>query len=472
MNKLFFVFALVGLFLLLAGCREDALISRTDIQFLQQGILVTTNSDEDFYIRQTELLDTLYINQGEAVTFTASYALNGNSISSDSAISLYNSHYWEIDGQTFNSNSFEYTFDSTGYRLGILSTVDFTGDTLKDTIHIFVGTPLSITLVTPPLNASVEPLSDDYIELNWDISGIDPWEKSTCAVYAAVAEGVSLSPSTHWLDILDSVSTLSEGDCKNGMRLKGPLISEEWLEMNNLDLKDTTLIVYWGVKATAYTDFGFKEQAKDASSFNTKFTNKNVSVLQVKPSYEYLTPGTKISTRIVLINARGDTLKTVYYEKTNESININVQPQSGLRIYAYETKQTDYIASPIVIDVPERSMLRLADSIVFTDKIPPKASPLKNAFALTDSIRFYFMDNGAGINPTQKKFVIADFDTVNVVYESSILSFANPCRKECQIKVPIPDNARNRNAEMFWTMTPDKDSLRITGPFVQTEDQQ
>jgi len=81
------------------------------------------------------------------------------------------------------------------------------------------------------------------------------------------------------------------------------------------------------------------------------------------------------------------------------------------------------------------------------------------------------MDSGSGINPTQKKFVIADFDTVTVTYESNILSFANPCRKDCQIRIPVPDNARNRNSELFWRMEPDKDSLRITGPFVQTEDQ-
>ena len=82
------------------------------------------------------------------------------------------------------------------------------------------------------------------------------------------------------------------------------------------------------------------------------------------------------------------------------------------------------------------------------------------------------MDNGSGINPAQKKFVIADFDTVNVAYESNILAFANPCHRDCQIRIPIPDNARNRASEIFWKLLPSKDSLLITGPFVQTEDQQ
>ena len=64
MAKPFFVFALACFFLILAGCREDAVISRTNIQFLQQGILVTHWSDEDHYSKYTEQLDTLYINQG------------------------------------------------------------------------------------------------------------------------------------------------------------------------------------------------------------------------------------------------------------------------------------------------------------------------------------------------------------------------------------------------------------------------
>ena len=470
MNRPFFAIALVGVFLLLAGCREDAQISRTDIQFLEQGIQASFWYDEEHFTRYTEILDTLYINQGEQVVFTAKYTLNGNTISPDSAMSLYAYHYWVLEGDSINATSFEYTFDSTGYRIGILSTIDYTGDTLKDTIHIFVGTPLKISLTTPPQDVSIEPLSGDYIELNWDISGIDPWEESSCAVYAAVAEGVTFSKSSPWLDFLDSVSAISIGDCKAGMRLKGPLISTQWLQMNGLDLKDTSLMVYWGVKATAYTEFGFEEQAQDASYFSTRFLDKKVSIIQVKPIYEGLTPGTEISTRITLINARGDTLKTIPYTDATKPKSINIQHQSGLHIYPYETKLTDYEAKPIVIDVPERTMIRLADSIVFTDKIPPKASPVKTSLALTDSVKFYFMDNGSGINPTQRKFIIADFDTVNVIYESDILSFANPCRRECKIRIPIPDNARNRNSDLFWKLEPGRDSLRITGPFVQAED--
>lgn len=470
MTRLFFGAALACLFLLFTGCREDAVISRTDIQFLQQGILVTHWSDEDHYSKYTEQLDTLYINQGEQVVFSAGYAINGITISSDSAMNFYNSHYWNFLEKSINSTSFESRFDSVGHYITILNTIDFSGDTLKDTLHIFVGTPLSITLVAPPSDAYIEPLSDDYIELNWNITGIDPWEKTNCAVYAAVAEGVALSRNTHWLDILDSVSSLAVGDCKSGMRLKGPLISEKWLQMNGIDLKDTSLMVYWGVKATAYTENGFEELAKDASSFSTKFTERKNSVIQVKPIYEGLTPGSRVSTKIVLINALGDTLKTVSYNKANDFLNINAQPQTGLRLYAYETVLTDYEAKSITVDVPERAMIRLADSIVFTDKIPPKASPVKTTLAQTDSIKFYFMDMGSGINPIQKKFVLADYDTVSAIYESSILSFANPCRRECKIKIPIPDNARNRNSELFWTMTPDKDSLHIEGPFVQTEE--
>ena len=472
MSKLLFGIVLACTLLLFVGCREDALISRTDISFLQQEILVSTWNDEDHFIQHTEQLDTLYVNQGETVVFTASYALNGNAISADSAINLYNSHYWELDGETLNAFSFEHHFDSTGYRIGILSTIDYTGDTLRDTIHIFVGTPLSITLVTPPRDAGIEPLSEDYIELNWDVSGIDPWEESYCAVYAAVTENVSYSGQTKWLDFLDSLDDLASNDCKSGMRLKGPLISAQWLKKNNLDLKDTSLVIFWGVKAYAYTDFGFREQATDVSSFSTRFLERKSSVIQVKPIYSNLTPGTKISTKIVLINAMGDTIKTVSYNEVDELLGINVQPQSGLHIYANETRLTDYEATPIVIDVSERSMIRLADSIVFTDKIPPKASPIKTSLALTDSVKFLFMDNGAGINPTQKIFVIADYDTVNATYESSILSFANPCRRECEIRIPIPDNARNHNSELFWKIEPGRDSLRITGPFAQWEKQQ
>ena len=456
------------LFLLLAGCREDALISSTDLQFLQHGIIVNYSTAD--YVHHTEVGDTLYINQGQNILFKSSYALNGQVISMDSAINLYEAHYWIIAEDTINATAFEYDFDSVGYYSCFLNTIDYAGDTLKDTVHIFVGTPLEISLVTPPLQSNVEPLSDDYIELNWEISGIDPWENSSCAVYAAVSEGIAISKETHWIDILDSVNSLSVNDCKSGMRLKGPLISQKWLQKYGIDLKDSSLSVYWGVKATTLTENGFKETASDVSVFNTLFLEGDSSILQLKPVYENLVTGTKISSQIILIDALGDTLKRINYDTPKESLNIKVKPQNGIQIYAYETKQTDYEARPITIDVPKRTKIRLTDSLVFTDKVPPKATPIKTSLALTDSIQFYFMDNGSGISPTQKKYIIADYDTINVNYSASVLSFPNPCHRECNIKIPISDNARNRNGDLFWTLKLGRDSMFITGPFAPKEE--
>ena len=468
MTKSVFHIARFCLLLLLVGCREEALISSTDLQFLQQGILVTTWTEN--YARYTKQIDTLYVNQGETVLFSSAYALNGSTLSQDSAINLYDSHHWELDGDTISATSFEYQFDSTGYHFCILKTVDFAGDSLKDTVHIFVGTPLALSLKTPPLQASIEPLSDDYVELDWNISGIDPWEKSQCSIYAAVAEGIPLSRDTRWIDILDSVSSLFTNDCKSGTRLKGPLISEKWLQLYNIDLKDSSLTVYWGVKARVYTENGFEEYASAVSAFNTLFLEGDSSVIEIKPTYENLVAGTPISSQVILVSAMGDTLKKVTYDSIDSVINIKVMPQSNLQIHAIETLRTDYEATPITVNVPERSKIRLADSIVFTDKVPPKAVPVKTALSIDDSIQFYFMDNGSGIGANQKKFIIADYDTVGVQYNSSILSFANPCRRECNLKVPIPDNARNRNTELFWTLKFYRDSMYISGPFAPKEE--
>ena len=468
MTRTVFHIAAFCLLLLLVSCRDESLISSTDLQFLQQGIIVSYSTEN--YTTHTEQIDTLYINQGQNILFKSAYAINGQTISMDSAINLYDSHFWEIKGDTINATSFEYDFDSTGYYPCVLNTIDFSGDTLKDTAHIFVGSSLGISLVTPPLQSNIEPLSNDYVELNWKISGIDPWEKSSCAVYAAVAEDIPLSKYTHWIDILDSVNSLSINDCKSGVRLKGPLISEMWLKRYGIDLKDSSLTVYWGVKARAYTENGFEEYASAVSAFNTLFLEGDSSVIQIKPTYEYLVPGTEISTQIILIDAQGDTLKKITYDTPEEPLNVRVKPQSDLHIYAVETLRTDYEATPITVNVPERTKIHLADSIVFTDKVPPKATPVKTALSLEDSIQFYFMDNGSGIASTQKRFIIADYDTVNAVYNSSILSFANPCRRECNLKVPIPDNARNRNAELFWTLKFHRDSMYISGPFVPKEE--
>ena len=479
MNRLFFGAALACLFLFVAGCREDALIGPGDIQALQAYMTIGSYSENGkIYISPSS--DSIYLQQGFRYTFEAKYLVGGHEIRPDSAQEVYRSHFWDLGDDSVNATILEHLFDSAGYYLFVLNTIDYGGDTLKDTAHIFVSTPLSIHLSAPAEGSSIEPLSDDYVEMNWDISGIDPWEKTSCSIYAAVADDIQLNrassyfsrPTSSWLGVLDTLDPLYTGDCQNGALLKGPLISEEWLKRNGFNLRDTSLTVYWGVKATAYTENGFEEYSSDVSMFNTLFLGGDSSVIQIKPTYESLVTGTSVSTRIVLVSALGDTLKDFLYDTPKQATSVKVAPQTRLRLYAHETKLTDYEPKTITIDVPEHSIVRLADSIVFTDKIPPKAAPVKNDFALSDSIKFYFMDMGSGINPTQKKFILADYDTVDVAYESSTLTFANPCRRECKIKIPIPDNARNRNTELFWTMTPFKDSLHIAGPFVQTEEQQ
>ena len=467
--------------LVLCACREDSLISPSDIQVLHQYVSVRPHEWESTLYRPTSS-DSVYIEKNFTYIFTANYFVDGHEISNDSAISLYNSHYWILENDTFNTIYISHSFDSVGYYPCVFSTIDYSGDTLKDTTHIFVGTPLFIRLTTPNEASGVEPLSDDYIELNWNISGIDSWEKASCALYATVAEQTALnhdslewfrnfitSPQNLWLDILDSVEPISINDCKNGMRLKGPLISEKWLRKKRIDLSDSSLTVYWGVKATAYTENGFEEHASDISSFNTLFLYVDSSVIQIEPNYENLATGTNVSTRIILVSALGDTLNKITYDTPGTPLNVKVKPQTGLKIYAYETLQTDYIADPIVLDIPKRTKIRLTDSLTFTDKIPPKAAPAKTSFALGDSIRFFLMDNGSGIGSAQKKFIVADFDTVSAVYEAPILTFANPCRRECKIRIPITDNAKNSNEKLFWTMFPGRDSIRITGPFIQTE---
>ena len=60
MARFFSHTTLLCLLLLLTSCREEALISPKDLQFLQQGILTTTWTEN--YIRHTEQVDTLYIN--------------------------------------------------------------------------------------------------------------------------------------------------------------------------------------------------------------------------------------------------------------------------------------------------------------------------------------------------------------------------------------------------------------------------
>ena len=111
------------------------------------------------------------------------------------------------------------------------------------------------------------------------------------------------------------------------------------------------------------------------------------------------------------------------------------------------------------------------------DKIQPQVAPRsgiginseQNNPIMGDTVYFYALDNGSGINQSRIA-VTADADTIEHVYQEPFIKFKRPCMRACKIRVNVADFAHNESPQVYWTFTPDsKDSL-FTGPFSELGD--
>ena len=336
------------------------------------------------------------------------------------------------------------------------------GDTLIDTLNIFVNTPLSIKSVAPVNGynmASPEP--DAEINLSWNIAGIDPWESSRCHVFASY-------------DIEDVWETdLGEVKCIDDVKLVGPFVKT--LLYNDIiagKANDTTVTVYWGIKAYISTENGFSEKdSTDIFRFSTHYIKTDSSVLDIPIVYRGIR-GNDIHTSILVISAHGDTLEVLDSRIAMATLHTTVTAQSGIRIVAAEKRKTEYTSEEITINVQPGTHVTV-DTITFVDQIQPQVA-LRSGVTVSgttdtspiegDSIVFYALDNGSGINPNRIA-VTSDTDTLAHVYDEPFIKFRNTCKKTCKLRVSVEDYAHNVSPKLYWNISMEGSEPVFSGPF-------
>lgn len=444
-----FLFLLM-LLSLLSSCGEESLFSEEDVSTIEQSIFVVP---EDFsgqpFLSGSPAKKT-YIDINETAKFWAVYSLDGLYLTQRQASDYIQETLWEIENEFIDHTVIMASFDTPGHRQILLHSTDFLNDTITDTLDVFVNTPIGIELLSPMNKYNlVDPLAEEGVYLSWKISGSDSWENSTCSIFAS--------------SVKDSVwdNLIEQNDCSKKVQIEGSLVKE-------LD-KDTSLTFYWAVKAANFVDDGFIEIASSPIyQFSTKFIHSDSAVISIPIKYNSLKEQDIVSTQITVVNTLGDTLGVIHQNKPSTTIKFKVKPQPDLHIFLKEKRRTEYSQDSLRIDVPEASLFAM-DTVFFYDSIPPQVAPLKERILSKDSIRFYALDNGSGIDATRTSY-IAGSDTLHANFKNSIISFKNPCIRSCTIQVIAFDNAMNQSPETYWNIEIKTDSTFIYGPFPQKGD--
>ena len=456
MKRLASVISMLAAMTALLACGDSHLVEESDQPTLGQYIFVLPDRYSGQPYKYGSPSTTVYLDTNQSIKFWASYTLDGRYIPSDSAENHFLNHSWTIDGEYYNISPLRFKFSTPGYKQGILETVDLLNDTLRDTVNIYVNTPVSVGIIAPVNGYNrVNPGPNSSVELRWTLTGVDPWEESTCYVYA-----------TYDKDYLWK-SSIGKVDCNEGATLNGNFLGDSLTRyiMQHPE-RDTSVTIYWGVKAITFTEDGFEESdSTDISSFSTLFMHTDSATISIPVVYDYLR-NSKVYTRLVVTSSAGDTLDIQDAKVSPTTFISRVVAQTGVNIHVYDVSKKEYESEGVTVNTYSGAMTQV-DTIHMQDHVQPQVALLSSAIPFNDSIAFYALDDGSGINPN-RIHVTVDSDTVEFNYEEPFIKFRSKCIVGCSIRVSVEDNARNMSPKVFWETKPSQgflDSLFINGPY-------
>ena len=458
MKQLATVISAFLLTLIFIACGESYLVDDNAQPTLNQHIFVLSDRLIGQPYNYGSPVTTVYLDTSETVKFWAAYSLDGRYISSDTAEDHFLGHNWSIDGSNYNISPLRFKFATPGFRQGVLETVDLLNDTLRDTVNIFVNTPISIGIVAPVNGFNqVNPNLNSRVELRWSIAGLDPWEESVCYIYAAYDRESVWDNAIGWTE------------CDEPAALNGNFLGDSLTRyiMEHPE-QDTSVAIYWGVKAFFYTEDGFEERdSTDIFSFSTRYMHDTLATITIPIVYDNLRSN-QVNTSVVITSSTGELLDEQYTRDTPATITSRITAQTGVRIHVYDNTREEFEASDITINTLPGTKT-IIDTIHLQDRIQPQVAVLQDAIGFNDSVAFYILDNGTGINPN-RIHVTEDSDTLDFNYEEPFIKFKSKCFIKCRIRISVEDYAHNANPRVYWESEASKgflDTLYIRGPFTE-----
>ena len=443
--------------LVLTSCGDDVRFDDSQTGKFEQSIFISPEGGFSNIFLTT--WNEAYISISDHIKIQAIFRLNDEVLDADIAASYYQSILWIIDGKKINIPNFRHTFLEPGQYDCILQTVTNFGDTLTDTTHIFVDTPSSISLAAPRNGYNqIDPFSEQEIPLQWNATGIDPWEMALCEIFC------SDDPDELWESHKKTVH------CDGKFSIKGPFLpNEDVLKEQNIDPSSNSIKFYWGVIMTVMNAYGIQKQdTSDIFKFSTKLINTDSSILNIPISYKYFHNNVMPDTRITIVSAQGDTLDQINSASISTVESVKLAAQTGVKVYMEEAYFDEYKADSFTIDIPEQAEID-ADSVYFEDKTPPTIWPQKKEYMQDSPILFSVLDKGSGIALSKIDIHLDDASNVVYTYTEPLLEVVVPIKKPVRLYIRISDNAGNQSAPVFWKVTPKNNLQILDGPYINAE---
>jgi hypothetical protein len=423
MKKLFFICLSLVLTLILISCNggDDALFTGSEYaETISIDAHITHSLDSS---SQRVKSDTLI--PRDSVIFLVS-------VYPSKAIRLQN-YFWKINEKKRGAEfSFRSAFENAGKQTVVFHLVDYYGDTLTDTLIIWVSNPPELNdSVFVPANESQHISSEKGISFIWNASDQD-----------------SNDPLKHHFRLFNNDSSFVD-----------TIVYEPYFHYP-YQLPPLHQI-FWSVET--FDSFNLKAPQKIESTFYTESFSTEDGAVVIPISAKNNSLYEKLD--YIITPKENQPLPLYITEKENIFLNKGILHLSSLKEGAYEievfhSEYNDFKMKPLFFSIIKEEVLVL-DSITLTDSIPPIISNLNSSsdtIPIQDSLSFSITDGGI---PLTKNNIQVYFDSqlfISWSFSNSVISISIPKEKQNDflhlLSFKITDFSSNVNKKTYYLSSP------------------
>ncbi len=385
---------------------------------------------------------------GEQVELWATPILGNSIITLEATDTLpYREAFWTLNGSITTGFRISKIFNEAKTDTAIFHLIEFLGDTIRDTLILYINKPLIINLLFPEADQLDLPLySHEPITFRWELAGVDSWESAT--VQLRIQKGDSLY-----------VQSVSANNGTGSMEVYLPQCHP-----------DSICTYWWNLLAWVESPMGTGSTDQDTSSIRLLQSRKQHEVFANMILFVRL-GSNKPTSSTVVYSIHQDLLDTIYWTMdtlTGKASSPSLIPGQWL-IVAEDSLMKEFRADTLEVDLQAGTLRDLGEIMILKDVIPPQITALAPYLLqrnLTDTLRFLTSDFGSGLLTGS---IESSWTLESKVYNDTIEFSWNQLTQtdlDSAIHISVKDKTGNMSSDCYWRLLASTESLaKVTGPF-------
>jgi len=362
------------------------------------------------------------------------------SLSEADSFAIRNS-YWIVEGDTLSGSKLSGSFDKAAIDTIQFHAIDLLGDTLRDTLILYVNTPLKITAVSPLDNQLDLPLSTtNALDFHWTLSGVDSWETPVVSLH--------LVNNVTQIDKADAVAS------SIGTSLHLPVSPSACPA-------DSQCRYWWRLTVSVQSPMALRNEDFDSSDirmFQSRRTDVDSARISLSVTEENGNNATGIIVNAHRVN-QSESQRWTFNPTTGFVTSPNLTPGNWI-ITAWDSLFTEYASESLRVDLGAGVLHNLGEILVLRDRIAPQVEPWRDSrmpydIVDVDSLVFLLEDNGTGLDTATIQASWGTYPATSIIGNRVVFQWTTGISNSqlaTPLKIWAKDRAGNSNSNCTWSI--------------------